>query len=176
MATRFPCSVRGAIAGGRRRLGWLLGGLALLMLGVAVWMAWTERVFPAILCVLVAGVAWTSWRMSGDLDPLWLEVDGESLHLQLRRKRVSSPLLAPTARRLSAGEIAYLTGLTSRASGIVAGTGGFDSQRLGEFNLYASDLSRAVLVETGESRLIVTPDEPEAFVAAVAGATDGPSG
>jgi len=176
MAIRFPCTVGGAIAEGRRRLGWLLGGLALLMLGVAVWMAWTERVFPAILCVMVAGVAWTSWRMSGDLDPLWLEVDGESLHLQLRRKRVSSPLLAPTARRLSDGEIAYLTGLTSRASGIVAGTGGFDSQRLGEFNLYASDLSRAVLVETGESRLIVTPDEPDAFVAAVAGATDRPSG
>jgi hypothetical protein len=108
--------------------------------------------------------------MSGDLDPLWLEVDGESLHLQLRRKRVSSPLLAPTARRLTDGEIAYLTGLTSRASGIVAGTGGFDSQRLGEFNLYASNLSRAVLVETGESRLIVTPDEPDAFVAAVVGA------
>lgn len=171
MSTRFPCTTGGVIAEGRRRLGWLLGSLALLMLAVAAWMAWSQRVFPAILCVMVAGVAWTAWRMSGDLDPLWLEVDGESLHLQLRRKRFSLPLLAPTARRLTDGETAYLAGLTSRAAGIVAGTGGFDSQRLGEFNLYASDLSRAVLVETGESRLIVTPDEPDAFVAAVAGSS-----
>ncbi|MEZ5332129.1 MAG: PH domain-containing protein [Thermoanaerobaculia bacterium] len=167
MPTRFPCTVGGAIAEGRRRLAWLLWALTLVMLAVAAWMAWERRVFPALLCLIVAGVAWTSWRMSGDLDPLWIEIDEESLSLQLRRKRLASPLLAPAARRLTADEIAYVTRLASRAAGIVAGTGGFDSQRLGEFNLYASDLARAVLVETGESRWVVTPDDPDALVAAL---------
>jgi hypothetical protein len=38
---------------------------------------------------------------------------------------------------------------------------------LGELELYASDFAHAVLVDLGETRLIVTPDDPEAFLGAL---------
>lgn len=163
MATdRFPCTPGGAIRRGRRRLAGTLVSLALLMVAVAIaaWIA--ERRMGALLALAVASVTWLSWRMSGDLDPLWLEVDGERLILQLRAKRLIVPLLAPRARLLDAEEIRYLERLASRGV-LVAGTGGFDSHRLGEFNLYASDLARPVLVDSGESRLVLTPDDAEGF-------------
>jgi hypothetical protein len=102
--------------------------------------------------------------MSGDLDPLWLEIEPERLVLQLRRKRLVVPLLAPQARLLTPEEIRHLERLASRGM-LVAGTGGFDSHVLGEFNLYASSLARPVLLDSGESRLVVTPDDTQGFVA-----------
>ncbi len=165
-AQRFDCSVAGEIARGRRTLAGLLLGLSLAMvaLAVPVWMA--ERRMPALLCVGVAFVLWTAWRMSGDLDLFWIELDRDRLALQMRRQRLDLPLLAPRGRRLDEEERAHVARLASRGM-VVAGTGGFDSHRLGEFNLYASDLSHAVLLDTGDSRLVVTPDDPDGFLAAL---------
>ncbi|MDH3402371.1 MAG: PH domain-containing protein [Acidobacteriota bacterium] len=167
---RFECSTRGAIAAGRRRLARLLLGLSLAMSATAVpvWIA--DRKLPALLCLAVAFVLWTTWRMSGDLDVLWLEVDAETLVVQMRRRRLRLPLLAPRARRLTAEERDHTARLASNGM-LVAGTGGFDSHLLGEFNLHASDLANAVLVETGDSRVVVTPDDPAAFLAALDGRT-----
>jgi len=163
-AVRFPCTPGGAIARGKRRLATLLVGMALLMAAVAA-IAWiAERRMGSVLALLLAGLSWTSWRMSGDLDLLWLEVEPERLVLQLRRKRLVVPLLAPQARLLTAEEVRHLERLASRGA-LVAGTGGFDSHVLGEFNLYASSLERPVLVDSGESRLVVTPDDVQGFVA-----------
>jgi hypothetical protein len=106
--------------------------------------------------------------MSGDLDPLWLDVEGSFLTVQMRRRHERIPLEGAVARRLTGEEIAHLTSLATSA-GVVAGSGGFDSRQLGEIDLYASDLAHAVLVEAGESRLVVTPDEPEAFLSATSG-------
>ena len=50
--------------------------------------------------------------------------------------------------------------------GEVAGTGGFDSHRLGEIDLYASNLANAILLQGEESGTVVTPDDPAAFLAA----------
>jgi len=163
---RFPCTAWGAIRRGRRRLAALLGGCAILLLATAA-AAWASgRRWPALLALAVALVPWTAWRMSGDLDPLWLEVDGAVLTLQLRRRRERRDLIGARARRLAPEEVAHLERLAS-AGGVAAGTGGFDSSLLGEFDLAASDFSHAVLLDWGESRLIVTPDEPEAFLAAL---------
>lgn len=163
-AVRFSCTPAGAIARGRRRLAAILVGLALFMAAVAT-IAWIAgRRMGSVLAVAVAGLAWTSWRMSGDLDPLWLEVEPERLIVQLRRKRLVVPLLAPRARLLTAEEIRHLERLASRGP-LVAGTGGFDSHVLGEFNLYASNLEHPVLVDSGESRLVLTPDDAPGFVA-----------
>ncbi|HEY8019918.1 MAG TPA: hypothetical protein VIH93_02385 [Thermoanaerobaculia bacterium] len=177
---RFPCAPGGAIRRGRRRLAGLLLGLALLLVAVAGAAWWSGRRWPAVLALAVALVPWMAWRMSGDLDPLWLEVlaidagghggpRGPRLELvvQMRRRRERRDLAGVAARRLTPGETAHLERLVT-AGGVSAGTGGFDSQLLGEFDLAASDLAHAVLLDWGESRLIVTPDEPEAFLAALA--------
>jgi len=171
--SRFPCTPGGAIRRGRRRLAGLLLGLALVLVAVAGAAWWSGRRWPALLALLVAVVPWTAWRMSGDLDPLWLEVEPSGsgrpgrLTVQMRRRRERRDLAGVAARRLIPEEIAHLERLAT-AGGVAAGTGGFDSRLLGEFDLAASDLAHAVLLDWGESRLIVTPDEPDAFLAVVA--------
>ena len=165
-ARRFPCTPGGAILRGRRRLRALLVGLSLLMVVVAV-AAWIAgRLWPGVLALLVAAIAWTAWRMSGDLDPLWLELDAGWLTVQMRRRRERFAVSADHARRLTPEEIAHVEGLAS-AGGVAAGSGGFESHRLGEIDLYASDFAHAVLLESGDSRLVVTPDEPEELLAAL---------
>ena len=129
-----------------------------------------DRKLPAALCLAVAFALWTTWRMSGDLDLFWLEVEPEHLVVQMRRQRLRLPLYAPRARALDADERAHVERLASNGL-VVAGTGGFDSHLLGEFNLHATDLDNAVLVDTGDSRVIVTPDDPTGFMAAFARAS-----
>ncbi len=163
---RFPCTPGGAILRGRRKLRALLVGLTLLMVGVAVatWIA--GRFWPGLLALLVASIPWTAWRMSGDLDPFWLDLDGGWLTVQMRRRRERFPVSGAAARRLDPEETEYLERLAT-TGGVTAGSGGFESHRLGEIDLYASDLGHAVLVDLGESRLVVTPDDPEGFLAAL---------
>lgn len=165
---RFPCSPAGAILRGRRRLTLLLLGLAGLMLVVAV-LTWgvAGRRWPALLAFLVALIPWTAWRMSGDLDPLWLDLEDGSLVVQMRRRRERFAVAGAEAWRLTPEEVAHLETLTT-AGGVAAGTGGFESHRLGEFDLYATNLQNAVVVDLGESRLIVTPDDPGGFLEALA--------
>jgi len=167
LPNRFPCTPGGAVGRGRRRLRLLLLGLSLLMVLVAAATLWGGRRWPGVIALLVALVPWTAWRMSGDLDPLWLEVDAGQLTVQMRRRRERFPAAGGQARRLTTEEISHLERLVT-SGGVAAGTGGFDTRLLGEFDLYASDLAKAVLVDLGETRLIVTPDDPEGFLAALA--------
>jgi hypothetical protein len=168
-SSRFECTIGGAIAAGRRTLARLLLGLcaAMAVTGVLVWIA--DRKVPALLCLGVAFVLWTIWRMSGDLDLFWLELEREALTIQMRRQRLRLPLLAPRARLLDEAERAHIARLASNGL-LLAGTGGFDSHLLGEFNLHASNLDNAVLVDTGDSRVVVTPDDAAAFLRAMGGA------
>lgn len=165
---RFPCSPGGVILRGRRRLKLLLLGLAGLMLVVAALTWWVaHRGWPALLAFLVALIPWTAWRMSGDLDPLWLDLEDGSLVVQMRRRRERFAVSGAEAWRLTPEEVAHLETLTT-AGGVAAGTGGFESHRLGEFDLYATNLQNAVVVDLGETRLIVTPDDPGGFLEALA--------
>ena len=165
-ALRFPCSPGGAVLRGRRKLRALLVGLALLMAGVAV-AAWIAgRLWPGVLALAVAFIPWTAWRMSGDLDPLWLDLEDGWLTVQMRTRRERFPVSGAPARRLTPEETAHVEGLAT-TGGVAAGSGGFESHRLGEIDLYASDYAHAVLIDLGESRLIVTPDDPEGFLAAL---------
>ena len=167
-ALRFPCTAGGTILRGRLRLRRLLVGLTLLMIAVAVatWIA--GRFWPGLLALLVAAVPWTAWRMSGDLEPLWLDLDNGLLAIQMRRRRERFRVLGAEVRRLTPEETEHLERLAN-TGGVTAGTGGFESRMMGEFDLYASDLAHAVLVDLGETRLVVTPDDPEGFVAAISG-------
>ena len=165
-ALRFPCTAGGAILRGRLRLRRLLVGLTVLMAVVGVATIAAGRLFPGIFALLVAMVPWTAWRMSGDLDPLWLEVSKGTLTVQMRRRNERFPIAGAEARRLTAEEIESLERLAT-SGGLVAGTGGFESRLLGEIDLYASDFANSVLLEAGELRMVVTPDDPEAFLAAL---------
>jgi len=167
-ARRFPCTPGGSVLRGRLRLRWLLVGLTVLMIVVAVltWVAGQR--WPAVLALLVAIVPWTAWRMSGDLEVLWLDVDSSHLKIQMRRRRERFPLGGAEARRLAPGEIEHLERLATSGS-VTAGTGGFDSQLLGELDLYASNFANAVLLDLGERRLVVTPDNPEGLLEALGG-------
>jgi PH (Pleckstrin Homology) domain-containing protein len=163
---RFPCTPGGAILRGRRRLRSLLLGLALVMLAVGgITMAF-GRIGVGVLAWLVALIPWTAWRMSGDLDLFWLDLAGGRLAIQMRRGRERFAAAGAQGRRLTGEEIAHLETLTA-TGGFAAGTGGFESHRLGEFDLYASDLANAVLLDLGERRLIVTPDDPQGFLQAL---------
>jgi Bacterial PH domain len=163
-ARRFPCTPGGAILRGRRKLRNLLVGLALLMAGVALatWIA--GRFWPGLWALLVAAVPWLAWRMSGDLDLQWIEIEDGGLTVQMRRRRERFPLTGAVARRLDSSQTEHLERLAT-TGGVTAGSGGFESHLLGELDLYASDLANAVLVELGEERLVVTPDDPEGFLA-----------
>jgi len=119
---RFLSTSGGAIARGRRRLRWLLGGLCLFLL---------------------------------------LAATG-----------------AFAARRIGAGVIALLALAVERLAtlgGVTAGAGGFESRRLGEIELYASDLRNAVLMERDEERWVLTPDDAEGFVVALRSANEATS-
>jgi hypothetical protein len=163
---RFPCTPGGAILRGRRRLRLLLVGLTVLMLAVALAAGAAGRIGPALVALVVALIPWTAWRMSGDLDPFWLETGGGWLGVQMRRRRERFAAAGAEGRRLTAVEIAHLETLAT-SGGVAAGTGGFESHLLGEIDLYASDLAHAVMVDLGERRLIVTPDDPAGFLEAL---------
>ena len=168
---RFRCTPAGAVAASRRRVRRLLLGIATPMLGLAIWMIVANRMVPAALSAGCAFMAWFAWRMSADLDPLWLELDEERLTVLMRRRRDSLRLANPVFRTLDADEISHLHRLMTTA-GMIFTTGSFDSHRLGECDLFATDLDRAVLIEVedleredGTRRWVVTPDEPAALLA-----------
>ena len=113
---RFPCTPGGAILRGRRRLRTLLVGLAVLMLAVALAAGVARRIGPALVALAVALVPWTAWRMSGDLDPFWLETGDGWLGVQMRRRRERfniAGFAGAQGRRLTAGEIAHLETLAT---------------------------------------------------------------
>jgi hypothetical protein len=163
----FGCTPKGVVASGQKRLARVFALLGLALLVAAGFALVTRQFFGgAIALVLTLGV-FVVYRMSRELDPTKLVVEGESLAIFMRHALRRLPLAEATLRRLTKNEIEHLAGLTN-SGGFVAGAGGFDSHILGEFDLYASRLDKAVLVETLEGRVIVTPDDPEAFIATVA--------
>jgi hypothetical protein len=185
-AQTFRCTPAGAVATGRRRVRRLLLGVAALMLGLAIVVLVAGRWGPALICVGAAFLCFLAWRMSGDLDPFWLTLTGDQLTLQMRRQRASLALRNVEARRLTAEESAHLASLTS-ADGVTFANASYESRLLGTFDLHATDLDHAVLVEAdapleppeqsghhapaGEGpdrvRWIVTPDDPERLIAAL---------
>jgi hypothetical protein len=174
----FRCTPGGAIAAGRRRVRRLLLGAAVLMLGLGIAVMIAGRWGPAILCGGVAFLCFFAWQMSGDLDPFWLALVPGELTVQMRRQRASLPLNNVTARRLTPQESAHLASLTS-AAGVIFASASYESRLLGSFDLHATDLERAVMIETDvpqaerddddddRRRWIITPDDPDQFLEAL---------
>ena len=175
-AQTFRSTPGGVVAAGRRRVRRVLLGGAALMLGLSIAILVAGRWGPALICAGAAFLCVFAWRMSGDLDPFWLTLSGDQLTVQMRRQRASLALRNVEARRLTAEETAHLASLTS-ANGVTFASASYESRLLGVFDLHATDLRHAVLVETDAPadqrdeadrlRWIVTPDEPETFLAAL---------
>jgi len=163
---RFPCTLGGPIVAKRRRFKVLMLGMGILMLVVAVVVLLEGRVVAALLALAVALVSRVAWRMSGDLTPIRLEVGPGTLTVRTRSQPIEIPLEGASARALTPDELAHLERLAS-AGGFVVATGGFDSHLLGEFDLYASNLAQAVLVEGMDHRLVLTPDDSTRFLEAL---------
>jgi hypothetical protein len=104
--------------------------------------------------------------MSCELHLEWLQIDDGVLTVRAVHQQIRLSISELAARPLTSSEIVHLERLAC-AGGIVVGSGGFDSHILGEFDLYATNLTNSVLVESPESRLVVTPDDPEAFIKAL---------
>ncbi len=175
---RFPCTRSGSVAQSRDRLRSFLLALGLLTFAVALVTIWVGRWMPALLAIGAGVLALYARRMSTDLGPLWIDLEAGRLRIQMQRQHQIVELGGATLRRLEAAEIEHLTRLATTA-GITAGTGGFDSHLLGELDLYATRLDNAVLIQHEETATIVTPDDPDGFLAAAsiaAAAADNPAG
>ena len=159
----FDSSPGGSIAAGRRRLGGLFALLATLMLVAAVASWLSGPFFPGLLALAVAALVGVAWRMSHDLRPRKLILEPGRLIIYTPSQLIDVAIEGARIRPLSAAEIDHLEGLAS-VGGIVAGAGGFDSRLLGEFDLYASNLSHALYIQGLGGRLVVTPDEPDEFL------------
>jgi hypothetical protein len=164
---RFECTAGGAVLRGRRRLRALLGGLCLFLLAAAALAFVSGRLGPGVIALLALAVPLFAWRAASDHETLWLEIADGALEVRMRWRRRRALLKGSLARPLAADERRDLERLAT-LGGITAGSGGFDSRRLGEIELYASDLRNAVLVEASDERWVVTPDDVAGFVEAVA--------
>jgi hypothetical protein len=164
----FPCTLGGSVAAGKRRLTRLFAALTLAALGAALWAWWQGRIVAGLLCLATAGLVRLAWSLAAESQTLAIEVDppGGWLRVRTRGESVALPLAGLAARRLTPAERQHLEELAGLAGGALS-TGGFDSRLLGEFQLHATDLDHAVLLESEERRLVVTPDEPGALLAAL---------
>ncbi len=165
-STRFICTATGPVAAGRQRLRLILLGPAVLMLIVTLVTWFSGRIFAGLLSLAVAVVLVFTWRTANQLEPLYLEIQDTQLEVRLRWRRFHVDLTGASARLLTDEEKVHLERLVS-VGGMVATSGGYDSHRLGEFDLYASNLDNALLLEAEDSRFVLTPDDPRRFVWAV---------
>ncbi len=162
----FTCAATGTVAAGRRRLGTLFGGLIGALLIAAIFALGTRQPLAGGLAFVLAFGVFIVFGMSRELNVTEIRLEPGRLSVLMRRAIRRLALDNTRARRLNEDEIEHLESLTALGS-FVAGSGGFDSHRLGEFDLYATRFDHAVLVESDDGRLIVTPDEPDRFVAAI---------
>lgn len=167
---RFECTPDGAVASGQRFMTRIFSLLGVALLAATGFAVATGQIFAGMLALVLALGVFIIYRMSRELDPTELVVEGQTLSILMRHALRRLSLTEASTRRLTREEIEHLASLTS-SGGFVAGTGGFDSHVLGEFDLYASRLYNAVLVEAPDGRIIVTPDAPEAFIETVARAS-----
>lgn len=162
----FECTADGLVAAGQRRMARVFSLLGVTLL-IAVGFAFlTRQFFAGVIALGLALAVFVIYRMSRELDPTQLVISDRTLTIYMRHALRRMPLEGASVRRLTDDEIEHLAGLTS-SGGFVAGAGGFDSHILGEFDLYASRLENAVLIETTDGRAVLTPDQPDDFVALV---------
>jgi hypothetical protein len=144
------------------------------MIGVAVFPLAEGKWVPGVLALVLAFAPQFALRLFLDAEPREIVLAGQSLRLRLDSGATEIfDLPGSMARRLELDEIEHLSSLAERG-GLVLGTGSFDSRVFGEVDLYATDLRNAVLLKREQTAWIVTPDAPDAFLAAIAATITAP--
>lgn len=119
----------------------------------------------ALVPVIAGGVVAATWAWS----PRAAMVEGGEIRIE---RRLVAPLVIPLSDVRDVERLAFEQGLMLRR---VAGTsvpggvryGHFRSRELGDVQLYAWRPGPYVLLETVDGRVVLTPDDPDAFVAGV---------
>jgi hypothetical protein len=145
----------------------------LVMVGVGVGVGWvalsaaegdplgTALGLAGPLAVLaIAPVAWA-------LGPRALSIDGGVLRVERRLRPVEIPLAEIRSVALLPREATRGVARVGGSSGVFGHYGRFWSRKLGPFRLYATRTTGHVLLDTDGGRFLLTPDRPEAFVAAL---------
>jgi hypothetical protein len=164
----FACA-----APGRRIqvINWVLIATLVVFLGFNLWLATTlpaPKFWPVVLAPLVGvpivvGTAWLvrikTYRMTAD-------------ELQVIRGWTTSRYALAGLVRVETGS-AVLQGMRKRMGndGLGAITGEFRSKRLGDFEIYATDTAKAVVLHWPQDRLVISPEHTNRFMEAVAART-----
>ena len=166
---------RFALAPMGRSIRWLTGALlAIPLLLVVAGLAAPEVRFLVALGALVAALyagVFALWRPSA------FEVTPASLVLHFPTRRLEVPAHeVVSARPIDAAAFRAEYGFAVRvgAGGLFGGFGWLWTRRGGWVEFYVSRVDGAVLVERrGREPLLITPERPEAFVAALRAASAG---
>jgi len=119
----------------------------------------------AIGALIFAGIAALTWGLA----PCGAEVTADSIRIE---RNWASPREIPitsvsSAEKLHPGYCGRWQKVNGTAGLFGVAYGIFTSRALGRFHLYAWRREGCVLLETTEGRVLITPDEPEAFLAAL---------
>ena len=117
---------------------------------------------PALLAyvILVGSVVFSVRGYTVTEDAIFVHRLGWALRLPLQNVRRAR--VAPGATRGSLR--------TFGNGGLFSFSGRYRNQTLGPYRAYMTDAERTVVVETTDGPIVVTPDRPDAFAAAVKGA------
>jgi hypothetical protein len=134
----------------------VLGAAALAARKLAVWLR-------AVVAVVAVGFLTGSWGFA----PSGYRVDGQTLTVKRPLGDEVIQRAEITAARMF--EEADSEGMTRTGGngGLFGYYGKYKSDRLGEHRWYVTDVARRVVVETREGAVVVSPDDPAKFIAAV---------
>lgn len=157
-------------APGRRMrvLAWVPVAFFVVSIGFNTWLATTlpmRKFWPVVLAPLIGvpivlGAAWFArikrYRLA----------EGE---LQVIRGWTTNRFALAGLVRVETGP-AVLQGMRKRMGndGLGAITGEFRSKRLGDFEIYATDTAKAVVLHWSDHRVALSPENTESFITAIA--------
>ncbi len=125
----------------------------------------------AVVGVAVVGLVFLALGGSWAMAPRGIVVDGGELRVE---RRAWAPVCIPLGSIAGASAIDVIGPGTIRVFGVggfFGSYGTFENRALGQFRLYATRGKRAVVVRraAGEPPIVITPDDVEGVLAAIAG-------
>jgi hypothetical protein len=135
----------------------------------------TATVVPSILVLRRGGIVTGTLLIALTLSLAGQLIRGYEVHpgsLVIRRVFRSTrwPLALPTRAEVRPSVMANSWRLWGNG-GFFAFSGIFSNAALGKYRAFVTDFARTVVLDTPRGRLVVSPDDPEAFIAAIKAVT-----